>query len=590
MSCHRRITVLEDLDIAPFPAPKPRVVSLEAVSKKSKAKFKQKDTSGDQVQDSTLLEASVNGLSGNDQRPPHSPAPSEISGSSRLSNSSQSFQIGGDPKSTRTASLRSSGARSTTTSLAEKTITATAELQRSGGLPGDTIPIKVTINHNRQVRSPHGIIITLYRQGRIDMHPAIPVGSPDADGKPTYEDYLPKSRTGLSGLSFGTSRSSSVFRKDLSQTFVPLIVDPVTMIATVKSSIRIPEDAFPTIRRVPGGMISFRYYVEVVVDLRGKLAMQDRIFPRLNMVSAGSNFSSSGQVFNIPDKTANVVTSSWADNILDTAQIRREKGVVAVMFEVVVGTRDSNRRQRQTTEENASPADNLAVDHSTAFDGADTYANGYMDMGEQQYAAEAYYPCSDYLGHEEAYWGEYPAAEEQPHQSLGEIFPPPQPEEPVDEKTRLKREAEMLLPSRPPGLEEAGPATVTGSAPTAPDLPEDDPSYHCDPPSNDVNGITPSAPLSSALSVETIVPGPSSARPSGPPLAHGEVQSHGDDKQELERQRLIMEASAPEPAFASSSQAASAANAVPSAPVFDEEDHIISLGGSGDEALPRYQR
>lgn len=586
MSCHRRITVLENLDIAPFPPPKPRVVSLEAVSKKPKAILKQKNPSADQVQDSTLLEASLNGLSANDQRPPLSPAPSEISGSSRVSTSSQSFQIPGDPKSTRTGSVRSSGARSTTASLPEKTITATAELQRAGGLPGDTIPIKITINHNRKVRSPHGIIITLYRQGRIDVHPAIPVGPPGPDGKQNYEDYLPKSRTGLSGLSFGTSRSSSVFRKDLSQTFAPLIVDPVTMSATVKTSIRIPEDAFPTIGRVPGGMISFRYYVEVVVDLRGKLAAQDRFLPRLNMVSGGSNFSSSGQVFTVADKAGNSITSNWAGNILDTDQIRREKGVVAIVFEVVVGTRDSSRRPRQTTEENASLADHSAAFHSTSFDGADRYSDGHIDIGEEQYAAEGYYPNADYYyDHEEEYWDEYPTTGGQPYQSLGEVFPPPQPEEPVDEKTRLRREEEMLLPSRPPGQDEAGPSTVVATAPTAPDLPDDDP-YPYNPP-NSGNDAPSSAPLSSALSVETIVPGPSSAGPSEPPPARGEVQSHGDDKQELERQRLMMEASAPDPAPCGSTPAA---NAVPSAPVLDEEDQIISLDGGGDEALPRYQR
>lgn len=576
--------MLENLDIAPFPPPKPRVVSLETVSKKPKAILKQKNLSGDQVQDSTPPEASLNALSANDPRPPLSPAPSDISGSSRVSTSSQSFQIPGDPKSTRTGSVRSSGARSTTASLAEKTITATAELQRAGGLPGDTIPIKITINHNRKVRSPHGIIITLYRQGRIDIHPAIPVGPPGPDGKQTYEDYLPKSRTGLSGLSFGTSRSSSVFRKDLSQTFAPLIVDPVTMSATVKTSIRIPEDAFPTIGRVPGGMISFRYYVEVVVDLRGKLAAQDRFLPRLNMVSGGSNFSSSGQVFTVADKACNSITSNWAGNILDTDQIRREKGVVAIIFEVVVGTRDSSRRPRQTTEENASLADQSASFHSASVDGADRYSDGHIDIGEEQYA-EGYYPTADYYNYGEEYWDEYPTTEGQPYQSLGEVLPPPQPEEPVDEKTRLRREEEMLLPSRPPGQDEAGPSTVAASAPTAPHLPDDDPYPYN--PSNGGNGAPSSAPLSSALSVETIVPGPSSAGPSQPPLARGEVQSHGDDKQELERQRLMMEASAPDPPPGGST---SAANPVPSAPVLDEGDQIMSLDGGGDEALPRYQR
>lgn len=593
MSCHKRINLVENIDIAPFPAPKPRVVTLEPVSKRSKARSKCKNQSGDQVQDPPPHDPSLNGTVAGDHRPPLSPAPSDVSSSSRLSNSSQSFQIVSDPSSTNAASLRNSEARSSTTSSSDhRTITATTELLRAGGLPGDTLPLKITINHSKKVRSPHGIIVTLYRQGRIDMHPAIPIGPPEKGKKPVYEDCYPKSRTGLGGLSIGTIRTSSVFRKDLSQTFAPLIVDPTTMSAVVKTSVRIPEDAFPTIARVPGAMISFRYYVEVVVDLRGKLAASDRFLPRLNMVTGGSNFTPSGQVLSPPDKNGHAITSSWAGHILDTDQIRREKGVIAVEFEVVVGTRDSGRGRRQATEGMAPATRYPTAAQTVQADGGDLQGEQHVDPSQEQYMDQEYYghgdygygdyahndyAHGDYPAYDEGYWPEYPEGRGQHFQSLGGMVQPPPPEEPVDEKTRLRRAEEMLLPSRPPD-DEAGPSTAADTTPTAPHLPDEDQlyDYHA--------SLAAPAPVSSALSVDTIVPGPS-APPPAPDGAHAPT----DDKQELERRRLMMEASAPEPEPADG-EAGRAADAAPTAPVLDEEDPIMDAGASPGESLPRYQR
>ncbi|EED16534.1 pH response protein PalF [Talaromyces stipitatus ATCC 10500] len=577
ISCHRRITVLEDIDIANFPAPKPRVVSLEPVSKKSKARIKQKTAIGDQIQEPTLSTLGVQ-----ETLPPLSPAPSEISGSSRRSTSSQSFRIVHNPH--RTASIRSSEARSISTSLAEKTITATAELQRSGALPGDTIPIRVIINHNRQIRSPHGIIITLYRQGRIDVHPAIPLGPSDAEGKKVYEDFIPKSRTGLSGLSLGTSRSNSVFRKDLFQTFAPVIIDPVTMSATVKTSIRIPEDAFPTITRVPGAMISFRYYVETVIDLRGKLTAQDRFLPWLNMGSGG-NFSPGGNAINVPGhQTGGSAAPNWSSNILDTDAIRREKGVVAMMFEVVVGTRDSSRKLRQNTDETLSVIPDGTNTLHPAVHGMDhdvDYGDGYIN-GDGHYDEGDYYAEDGYYDYEEeaTYWPDHPPAEDQHYGPPEERVHQPDMREPDDEKTRLRQAEAMLLPSRPPGESSSAPHARI-SVPTAPDIPEDDHAFD--------HGAFPDIQLettapSSAISVDTVIPGPSRNRSLGSPDCE-----HSDDKHELERRRLMEEASAPSSTQDGSSLTPPGPNIIPTAPIL-EEDEFSNLHAETGESLPSYQR
>ncbi|KAL2818505.1 pH-response regulator protein palF/RIM8 [Aspergillus cavernicola] len=580
ISCRRRINLLENIDIAAFPAPKARVVTLEPVSRRSKSKGKAK-TAGSDAPESGSLEPSANGgTAGSDHRPPLSPAPSNVSSSSRLSNSSQSFQIVTDPGSTASSGVRNSEARSITPSVSDRIITAKAEVLRAGVLPGDTLPIKITISHSKQVRSAQGIIITLYRQGRIDMHPTIPIGVSSDGKKPVYEDYYPRSRTGLGGLTLGTARTSSVFRKDLTQTFAPLVVDPTTLTADIKTSIRIPEDAFPTITRTPGSMINFRYYVEVVVDLRGKLTSPDRFLPRFNLVSSGRNFSSNGKISDPADTNGNVITADWGGNILDTDQIRREKGVVAVAFEVVIGTRDSQRRKSEARRTSS------AAEGSDTQQPADNPADGEFwtpDYQGTMSGAESEYPPPENAGHgqEHLQWPEYPDQMQQDHYPL----PSPQPDEPIDEKARLRRAEQMLLPSQPPGEPEAGPSSAAETAiPTAPVLPEDDHinDYH-HLPSMRVNGMSPA--LMSAESVQTVVAGSSSTPLDGPSAPTG------DDKQELERQRLLIEASAPVDPDGPHSERA--ADDGPSAPVFHDDDDDQQLFGgaaNGDELLPRYQR
>jgi hypothetical protein len=473
--------------------------------------------------------------------------------------------------------LRNSEARSITPSIGDKTITAKTEVLRAGVLPGDTLPIKVTINHCKQVRSAHGIIITLYRQGRIDLHPSIPMGS-TADGKkPVYEDIYPRSRTGLGGLTIGTSRTSSVFRKDLAQTFAPLVVDPTTLTAIVKTSIRIPEDAFPTITRTPGSMINFRYHVEVVVDLRGKLTSPDRFLPRFNLVTSGSNYSPSGMVLNTPgDANANAITANWAGNILDTDQIRREKGVVAVAFEVVIGTRDSQRRKNEPRRASSTAASSDL--QSSAGHAPVEGENWPTDQHPLQNGESEYSSPEDY-GPPELFWPEYGEETQQPYQSLGEIVSTPHLEEPTDEKARMRHAEQTLLPSQPPNEPEAGPSTAM---PTAPVLPEDDHinGYHHLP--SPTENALPQA-LMSAESVQTVVPGSSTMGPS-------QLSAPGEDKQELERQRLMMEASAPDETV--TAPHGNSTTHGPSAPVLHDEGDQQLVGGSahGDESLPRYQR
>lgn len=597
LTCRRRVNLLENIDIAPFPAPKARIVTLEPISKRSKSKAKAKSVTSEAAPgpDTSSIDTPVSGRATSvDHRPPLSPSPSNVSSSSRPSNSSQSFHIASDPSSsTSTGGGRNSEGRSATPSLSDRTITAKAEVLRAGVLPGDTLPIKVTINHFKQVRSAQGIVVTLYRQGRIDLHPAIPIGSTANGKKPVYEDCYPRSRTGLGGLTLGTSRTSSTFRKDLSQTFAPLIVDPSNMTATVKTSIRVPEDAFPTITRVPGAMINFRYYVEVVVDLRGKITSTDRFIPRFKMVSGGSNFSPSGQVLNPADANGNTLTASWAGNILDTDHIRREKGVISVAFEVVVGTRDSQRGQGTIERTLSNTAESTGSQNANAQSRAPTNVINPVDGEDWPEAiplpvSSAEYGQDDY-GFPEGAWSEYPEEYQEYPQPLppsGPMTVHPEVEEPVDEKTRLRRHEEALLPGAPEE-DEAGPSNAEHTIPTAPVLPED---HHLQDyqhlPSPVTEGVPHTVPhtVQSAESLQTIVvngTAPETNEPSAP----------SEDKQEMERQRLLDQTSAPSaPPAEPNGIGHNEAGEGPSAPVFDEDDQLVGGNAHPDESLPRYQR
>lgn len=347
------------------------------------------------------------------------------------------------------------------------------------------------------------------------------------------------------------------------------------MTAEVKTSIRVPENAFPTITRVPGAMINFRYYVEVVVDLRGKITAPDRFIPRFNIVSGGSTFSPSGQILNPADAKGTSITADWAGNILDTDQVRREKGVISVAFEVVVGTRDSQRGQNTAEGTSSTAADSTApLAPSTIVnpvDGEDWPEASPMANSQGEYGAQDGY---DYGFTEESYV-EYAEGYPQQFAAIGPMAAHPEVEEPEDEKTRVRLHEEALLPSRPPGEDEAGPSNAELAVPTAPVLPDD---HHLQDyqhlPSPGTNGVPPA--VRSAESLQTVAGGPS--EPAAP----------SDDKQELERRRLMQQASAPSAPPLGMTNGESGEG--PSAPVFDEDDQLVGGTAHADESLPRYQR
>jgi arrestin-related trafficking adapter 9 len=603
-TCDRKIELVEQVDVGTLPAPRPRTIYLQPISKRSKKKrptgstvsergnTRTADGAGESSSDfdsTRAVETSTEGslvaddtnqdAHQNPRSPVNSDLRSEVSGDSAVSGSTGlSSRERADPHQSGSLGTVQAGVPRKSVSSKDKTITTTIELMKSGCLPGDTISVKVDVQHTKRIKSLYGVIVTLYRQGRVDSAPPATLFkniSKEEQRRLEKEEYYPKSKTGLGGLSLSSAGTCSVFRKDLSQAFSPLIIDPATLTASVMTSVRVPENSFPSIRGVPGEMISFKYRLEVIVDLGGKLAnaiqiqQNPRVGPAAGVLTSGREVVAS--------------LASYDGSLVNTDPLKREKGVIYDSFELIVGTTDTSRRGKAV-----SSASNVGQD------GAAYNENGSWPAGweEEAYGAEEAYTQEyiPYPGEPAAQYPYWNGGSQEPVDPAPHYIPPPDfaDESVLSEKERVRRAEQRLLPSQP-----ETPAPLAGSSAAAASGGDD--------------GAGPSAPT--APSAPPLAP-PAEAAPSAPTLddlAVGSTWANGsmtDDKQELERQRLLAEASAP-PGFpldddagvgSSSAPSAPPINDGPSAPILTEEDEYGTYfahqapAPAPLEPLPAYQR
>ncbi|KAI5783306.1 hypothetical protein FPQ18DRAFT_266829 [Pyronema domesticum] len=287
-------------------------------------------------------------------------------------------------------------------------IVATVELLNAGALRGENIGVKISIQHTKKITSVNGIILTLMRQTRFD-----PAGNID--------DISLEKLKGSAVIG-----AASTFRKDLNQSIHTFIIDPVTLTTVIKANIRVPPDVFPTITNVPGGAVEFRYWIEVMMDLGGKLNDQD--LSSASVILPGLPRPTGGPEGEIP-KTAGL--SSEGGVMIETERIRRrEKSVIVCKFEVIVGTIDTGKKGKvqQTV---IVPNDvEMPVPSS---------------------------PVSITVA---------PQPQQQQQQQAPEYDPTWNQNEPNDEKSRIRLAEQQLLPSSP---SMAGPSS-TATAPSAPNL------------------------------------------------------------------------------------------------------------------------
>jgi hypothetical protein len=455
------------------------------------------------------------------------------------------------------------------------------------------------------VKSLTGVIVTLLRQGKIDSNPPNGLfdGSAGRDdaARVDKEEVFPRSRTGLGGLSLTSSGSTSIFRKDLDQNIAPLIIDPNTMQTSVTVTVKLPDDSFPTIKGVPGEMISFKYLVEVVVDLGGRLSNQ--------MQTGPSRFGPYGH-----GTTDNhTYGPRRGANIADTSQMRHEKGVIAVSMETVVGTIDSSRGRKKSRvsprsrsvqifesdeEDTIGRESNYADDAPRSPSGYfPTHANGSRLQPIPSHPPQPYSqvaPLQPPSHSPPEFSGPYSNGFDHTAAAPSYIPPPEIPNQGnLSEKERVRQAETRLLPSQPP---EAGPSMSQDDediydaedTPRVPDL---------------SGGFVPSAPSAPDA-------GPSAPTEDDIELATAPPPGNVEDKQELERRRLLNEASAP-PDVPEDMQRrrndgpsreveVNAEATAPSAPMVDDYDEYPGYGSSAGpssssrrvdaEQLPAYQR
>ena len=440
----------------------------------------------------------------NVEEPPRSPVSSEVSSTTATTSSTSSNVLCSQDSPSCTANSVATDSIAIPDTVK---VYARTEILHGAALPGDILPIRIFIKHKQPVKNMQGIVVTLYRQGRIDTHPAIPIGPVRKGEKKRYEDYYPRSRTGLSGLSLTSAGSSRSFRQDLNQIFVPLILNPRSLTAIVNTSIQVPPDCFPSITAVPGAMVNFKYYVEVVVDLRAKLSSQDKIRPHLSMTSTPQHGYGDPKVSRCEGSDGISYLSTPGFNYLITDQLRRTRGVATTRTEIVVGTRDSARKRSKKLENRASSTGGKSIKDS--IDLGREVNPDEVDLEDQTHGINA---------------GE--STEQRQTLASSSAFdrptiPLPEPEEILDEKGQMRRAEQRLLPGAP--SPDHSRLSLAAPIPTAP------------------------AALDDEDFVESYGTGPAPAY-DGPSAAAPEQNSLSfqDDKQEHERQRLQALASSPE--------------------------------------------
>ncbi|KAI9652094.1 MAG: ph-response sensor protein [Alyxoria varia] len=608
-SCERKVKYQDSIDVGSFSTPKPRVITLEPVENggRKKAGIKRlashshdsATTSRTSTHSTTAATSSRNtrlSFSPDDIRSHDVTSPSFQGGASAGGNTASESQHRSEIRSSRT----SHSPRTDAASQSSQTIEVNVTMERAACLPGGFVPLKVTVHHFKDTKSLYGVIVTLYRQARTDMHPNLPLkSSSDNDTSKKYEDYYPRSKTGLGGLSLSAAGSSQVWRKDLSQTFAPLYVDPHTLSTEVKAVVRVPDDAFPSISNAPGGMISFNYFVEVLVDVHGKLA-QGTTFPSLNL-TGGLPSIPSGPLTSDANYGRDQYVTAWGLNCVDTSQILRERSALSCVNDLVIGTKDTAKARGKRRQESA-PLENGTVHtngdhHGPWHDGgrADQGSHDGYDDSHEDYDYSSY-GC-DFHSNQRHYWN-YPngygdgswndpnfvAAPGHDHQSARNfndtptnwnatgphalLSPPQMPDEAnMTEKERLRQAEQQLLPSRPPDSYGEGPreeeALRHGHIPTAPVLPNESDfdstaSYQAAVarqhavPASQRHGVSPSPfsaeadprlPAYEPRGGEVSTPGAVNTDRVAEPV---EATASSDDKQELERRRLQAMASSPE--------------------------------------------
>lgn len=439
-------------------------------------------------------------------------------------------------------------------SLDQQTITATFTLQRAGFLPGQTIPIQCWVQHVRPITSARGLVVTLYRESRLDTSK----GNRDRGDTATISE---DSWTGLSGFGISSGGSVSRFRKELCQTYCPIYFDLNTFAARVVPVVKVPANAFPTLKSSPSDIVRFTYYAEILLDLDGRMSKSLQ-----NAAQGSRSVRNGGGEMLLNDGCL----ERWSEDFWDTNQLRRVKGTISIRLPIIIGTMDSSRLRNRSnqpmyrqqyfdyheysnrqgpytmpslgswdeinwSQPSGTPHKNGPYQYSGYEDGR--HASSSRTLPVEQPVAVTMGTLSE---------KQFPLSPEPPSYTASNPhrISEPQRTQFPSEKEAIQQAENALLPSCPDDVGVVGPSTLLSAPPAIPSAPTD---------------VFPEeSAFASAPALEDSAT-----------LSRTDAYPPIDDKQELERRRLMYEASAPD-----SGSSAPPSVPIPSAPedIGDEHD------------------
>lgn len=305
-------------------------------------------------------------------------------------------------------------------SIPVPTIKAILEVPQRGYLRGELIPIKLSINHLRKIQDFNGIIITFVRVCRLDNGPDGVVES---------------------------------FRKDLQQLILPLYVDPVTFQSEINSSLRVPADAFPTIFGCP--LVSFQYFVEVLINLSGKsIALDSDVDARAKANPQATKSSLDKFKFNFDS------TQTERSTYINTDSYKRLKKFLQLTTEIYIGT-----HRLSTQEEQAPQAEEVASRRSSSMASNSNSSPAVFSTSSPHSPVEHQYAGAINSIPESVAVSNFTP----PYENVVPLYVPPefvshlQNQSELSEKERMRQHESSLLPSAPPDDEQPSPVNMTSN-------------------------------------------------------------------------------------------------------------------------------
>lgn len=328
LSSEKLITLIAPLDVSTLPPPKPKKLIIKdpriprRISRShSSASTINTSSSGNSDPNATELPTMATIQSGNES-------------SNNVNSPNSGSYSGSSPNVVHGEPVRPSN------------IKISLEIPERGYLRGESIPIKLRVNHLRQIQDLNGIIVTLVRVCRIDSGP----------------DTVFES-----------------FRKDLQQLVLPLYVDPVTFRSEINTSMRVPADAFPTISGCP--LVSFEYFIEVLINLSGKSVVLESDEKPLKLPddSSHSLMENSKNDFKFNYHFPSSINQNVRSSFINTDKYKRMKKFLQLTTEVIIGTKRLKKVESRAPVEESSEANSPA--DTVSPPGATYSVSGSSDSG-----------------------------------------------------------------------------------------------------------------------------------------------------------------------------------------------------------------